>query len=172
MPDDRIIIAPYDPDWPRAFERERAVIADALGALAVRIEHNGSTAVPGLAAKPVIDIQISVMRLHPLSQYEAHLTALGYTHVAHEDDARCPFFYRAADPPRIRYRHHIHVVEAGGDEERRTLAFRDRLRQDPAAARTYETLKRALASKHDGTTAGSMQAYVDGKTEFIERTSQ
>lgn len=170
MADERITIELYDPEWARAFERERIAIAEALGAVAVRIEHHGSTAVRGLAAKPVIDIQVSVARLHPLSVYEARLAALEYAHVPHEDDARCPFFQRAADPPLRPYRHHLHVVEAGGAEERRTLAFRDRLRKDPDAAREYEALKRQLASEHDGATDASMQAYVDGKTEFIKRT--
>lgn len=167
-----IIIKPYDPEWPRAFQRERTAIAEALGAVAVRIEHHGSTAVPGLAAKPVIDIQISVVGLQPMSPYAPRLAALGYTHVPHADDARCPYFFREADPPRRPYRHHVHVVEAGGAEERRTLAFRDRLRADPTAAREYETLKRRLASQHNGTTPASMQAYVNGKTEFIHRTSR
>lgn len=169
MPHAPIVIVPYDPGWPAAFEQERVAIGEALGALAISIEHNGSTAVPGLAAKPVIDIQVSVERLHPISGYAPQLVALGYTHVAHDDDARCPFFYRDARPPQHRYRHHIHVVQAEGDEERRTLAFRDRLRHDPAAAREYEALKRRLASQHDGTTDASMTAYVDGKTGFISR---
>src|SRR5215212_8890272 len=146
----RIIIEPYDPRWAQAFERERIALARALAAIAVRIEHNGSTAVPGLGAKPVIDIQISVVRLHPMLPYGTPLGELGYAHVPHEDDARCPFFYLNADPPRRPYRHHIHVVEAGGEEERRTLAFRDRLRSDARAAREYEALKLQLAAAHDG----------------------
>ena len=169
MTRDPITIVPYDPEWPRAFDRERVELAAALGALAVRIEHNGSTAVPGLAAKPIIDIQVSVERLQPMSAYRTRLAGLGYTHVPHADDACCPFFYRDAVPPRARYRHHVHVVEAGGEEERRTLAFRDRLRQDARAAREYETLKRELAARYDGRTDGSMQSYVDGKTAFIDR---
>jgi GrpB-like predicted nucleotidyltransferase (UPF0157 family) len=170
MTGERITIEPYDPRWAEAFERERIVIARALGAIAIRIEHNGSTAVPGLAAKPVIDIQISVTRLRPMMPYGALLGDLGYTHVPHDDDARCPFFFRDAHPPQQPYRHHIHVVEAGGEEERRTLAFRDRLRKDGVAAREYEALKRQLASQHDGSTPASVQAYVDGKTDFIART--
>jgi GrpB-like predicted nucleotidyltransferase (UPF0157 family) len=166
---DRITIVPYDPEWPRAFERERVELGAALGALAVRIEHNGSTAVPGLAAKPVIDIQVSVERLQPMSAYQPRLAALGYTHVPHADDVRCPFFYRDAHPPRSRYRHHVHVVERDGAEERRTLLFRDRLRRDARAAREYEALKRELAARYDGQTDDSMQSYVDGKTAFIAR---
>jgi GrpB-like predicted nucleotidyltransferase (UPF0157 family) len=169
MSDAPIAIVPYSPAWADDFERERLVLAQALGSFAIRIEHNGSTSVPGLAAKPVIDIQISVVCLHPLSAYAAHLAALGYVHVPHEDDARCPFFHQKSDPPDRPYRRHIHVVEAGGEEERRTLAFRDRLRSDPQTAREYEALKRRLASEHRGTTPESVQAYVDGKTQFIER---
>jgi GrpB-like predicted nucleotidyltransferase (UPF0157 family) len=171
VPHAPIVIVPYDPGWADAFERERLAIARALGPLAITIEHNGSTAVPGLAAKPVIDIQVSVGQLHPLSTSAPQLVGLGYTHVPHEDDARCPFFYRGANPPRRPYRYHIHVVEAGGDEERRTLAFRDRLRNDPRAAREYEELKRRLASQHEGSTDASVQAYVDGKTAFINLMS-
>jgi GrpB-like predicted nucleotidyltransferase (UPF0157 family) len=167
MPDAPIVIVPYDPAWVEAFERERAVLATTLGRLASRIERNGSTSVPGLASKPVIDIQISVERLHPLSAYAPQLATLGYLHVPHADDSQCPFFYREADPPSRPHRHHIHVVEAGGEEERRTLAFRDRLRSDPAAAREYEALKRRLAPEHGGATPESVQAYVDGKSEFI-----
>src|SRR5262245_49578326 len=120
-----IEIVPYDPDWPAAFDAERRRIADALGALAIRIEHNGSTAVPGLSAKPIIDIQVSVSCLRPIDQYRPALEALGYIHVPHPDDAFAPFFHRPAEWP---HTHHIHVVEAGSAEEERTLAFRDFLR--------------------------------------------
>src|SRR5690242_10267094 len=120
-----IEIVPYDPTWPAAFEAERKRIAESLGALALRIEHNGSTAVPGLAAKPVIDIQVSVARLRPIEQYRPALEQLGYQHLPHPDDAFAPFFYRPAEWP---HTHHVHVVEAGSAEEERTLAFRDFLR--------------------------------------------
>jgi GrpB-like predicted nucleotidyltransferase (UPF0157 family) len=169
VPHAPIVIAPYDPAWPKAFERERIAIAGALGALAIAIEHNGSTAVPGLAAKPVIDIQVSVEQLHPISGYAPQLAGLGYTHVPHDDDVRCPFFYREPAAPDRPYRHHIHVVQAGGDEERRTLAFRDRLRNDPAAAREYEALKRRLASQYHEATDATVEAYVEGKSDFIRR---
>ena len=161
-----IEIAPYDPNWPRAFEAERTRILRALGAAARRIDHHGSTAVPGLAAKPVIDIQISVERLHPLDAYAPALARLGYVHVPHPDDAVCPFFHRPADWP---HTHHVHVVVAGGEEERRTLAFRDYLRAHPEAAREYEALKRHLAEMHDAADFSSHQAYADGKTEFVDR---
>jgi GrpB-like predicted nucleotidyltransferase (UPF0157 family) len=159
-------IVPYDPRWPREFEVERERIDAALGPLALRVEHNGSTAVPDLAAKPIIDIQISVVRLHPIDGYARPLASLGYVHVPHEDDARCPFFHRPHDWP---HTHHVHVVEAGGEEERRTLAFRDYLRTHPAEAREYEALKRRLAALHGGSDADSREAYAVAKSAFVER---
>ena len=160
-----MIVVPYDPGWPAAFERERERLQPALGPLALRIEHNGSTAVPGLAAKPVIDIQISVARLHPMAHAPA-LARLGYIHVPHADDAVCPFYHRPAAWP---HTHHVHVVEAGSEEERRTLAFRDYLREHADAARDYEALKRRIAQEFTGDDFASREAYAGAKTAFIIR---
>jgi GrpB-like predicted nucleotidyltransferase (UPF0157 family) len=161
-------IVPYDPAWPGAFSAERDRIAAVLGELAVRIDHHGSTSVPGLAAKPVIDIQVSVRRLQPIEGYAARLAQLGYVHVPHPDDSFCPFFHRPVEWP---HTHHVHVVQSGGAEERRTLAFRDYLRGHPAVAREYEQLKRASAPLHSAATFESRQAYADAKTGFILRIS-
>jgi len=162
-------IVPYDPQWPVAFEAERRRLAAAFGELAVRIEHNGSTAVPGLAAKPVIDIQVSARRLHPIERYAPALERLGYVHLVHPDDAFAPFFHRPASWP---HTHHVHVVQAGGEEERRTLAFRDYLRDHAEIAREYEALKRRLAPGYIATTAGSQQAYADAKGELIRAVTE
>jgi len=159
-------IAPYDPAWPAVFSTERERLAAVMGDLAIRIDHHGSTAVPGLAAKPVIDIQISVADLRPLAEYAARLARLDYVHVPHPDDAFCPFFHRPAAWP---HTHHVHVVQSGGAEECRTLAFRDYLREHPDAALAYERLKRALAARHSAATFDSRQAYADAKTEFVTR---
>jgi GrpB-like predicted nucleotidyltransferase (UPF0157 family) len=161
-----LTIVPYDPAWPGAFSAERDQIAAVLGNLAVRIDHNGSTSVRGLGAKPVIDIQVSVRRLQPIEEYAARLAQLGYVRVPHPDDSFCPFFHRPAAWP---HTHHVHVVHSGGAEERRTLAFRDYLREHPEVAREYEELKRGLAPLHSATTFGSRQAYADAKTRFITR---
>jgi GrpB-like predicted nucleotidyltransferase (UPF0157 family) len=159
-------IVPYDPRWALEFEVERDRIQAALGSLAVRIDHHGSTAVPGLAAKPVIDIQVSVARLHPIDPCAGMLADLGYVHVPHADDERCPFFHL---PQRWPHTNHIHVVESGSEEERRTLAFRDYLRAHPSAAREYEALKRHLAGLHGGSDLASREAYASAKTSFIDR---
>ena len=165
--DQGLQIVPYDPTWPIAFQFEAARIRAALGALALRIHHNGSTAVPGLAAKPIIDIQVSVKSLQPIEVYRDPLSQLGYVHVAHADDSFCPFFHRPADWP---HTHHVHVVAAGGAEEQRTLAFRDYLCEHEDAAREYEHIKRNLAARLARNDAASREAYANAKTDFIERT--
>ena len=164
-----IEIVPYDLHWPRQFEVERQKIAVALGSVAMRIDHNGSTSVPGLAAKPIIDIQISVRRLQPMEDYSPGLVRLGYVHVAHPDDAFCPFFHRPSGWP---HTHHVHVVQSGGEEERRTLAFRDYLRDHASFARQYEDLKRSLAAQHNAADFSSQQAYAEAKGAFIEDVIQ
>jgi GrpB-like predicted nucleotidyltransferase (UPF0157 family) len=159
-----IEIVAYDPAWPAAYEAERTRLADALGALALRIDHVGSTSVPGLAAKPVIDIQIAVERLEPLDRFTVPLADLGYRHRVHPDDAFSVFLHR---PHRWPHTHHVHVVHAGGAEEQRTLAFRDHLRRHPQSARSYEALKRELAARHPADRFETRQAYADAKTPFI-----
>jgi GrpB-like predicted nucleotidyltransferase (UPF0157 family) len=159
------VIVAYDPQWPSAFDAEAERLRHALGARALRIEHNGSTSVPGLAAKPVIDIQISVANLQPLIAYGRPLETLGYVHVPSPDDAFCPFFHRPSQWP---HTHHVHVVEAGGAEERRTLAFRDYLRNHPESAGEYERLKRELAARISTSEAEGREAYARAKSEFIE----
>jgi GrpB-like predicted nucleotidyltransferase (UPF0157 family) len=148
------------------FDAEAARLRRALGRLALRVDHNGSTAIPGLAAKAVIDIQVSVAALQPMETFGAPLLALGYVHVPHEDDAVCPFFHRPAVWP---HTHHVHVVQAGGSEERRTLAFRDYLREHQEVSLDYEALKRELAARSVASDPESREAYARGKSEFIER---
>ena len=160
-----ITIEPYNPDWERAFEAERGRLQIALGPIALRIEHHGSTAVPGLAAKPIIDLQISVARLAPADAYSAPLRSCGYVHALHPDDARCPFFHRPATWP---HTHHLHVVEANSAEERHTLAFRDYLRAHPESAREYEALKLDLAARFGGADAAAREAYAAAKSSFVE----
>ena len=121
---------------------------------------------PGLGAKPIIDIQVSVATLQPMAAYCAPLRALGYTHVDHPDDAFCPFFHQPSQWP---HRHHLHIVEAGGAEERRTLAFRDYLRDHAATVREYEDLKRDLAARCVATDRESREMYARAKSAFIER---
>jgi GrpB-like predicted nucleotidyltransferase (UPF0157 family) len=162
----RLDISPYHPRWVLAFEAERDRLAHALGDRASRIDHHGSTSVPGLDAKPIIDIQVSVEHLQPIRAYADPLATLSYVHMPHEDDAVCPFFHRPATWP---HTHHVHVVQADGHEERRTLAFRDFLREHRDVAREYLTLKHRLAAVADASDPVSRESYAIAKTEFIER---
>jgi putative glutamine amidotransferase len=154
-------LADHDPAWAGQFEGESRRIVDALPAdLVVRIDHVGSTAVPGLAAKPVVDIQLSLRAMAPRDAYVEPLRGLGYGWVADPWDDEHEYFSMGRDDGR---RFQIHACLAGGPWERRHLAFRDALRADPELARRYEGLKRSLAAEHPR----DIFAYVDGKTPFI-----
>ena len=160
-----IVIAPYDPTWPSSFEAEAERIRHTFGSQALRVEHVGSTAVPGLAAKPVIDIQISVASLEPRELYHTWLHNLGYTHFSLGTfDLVYPFFKRPVGWPST---HHVHLCAAASVQERDHLAFRDYLRSNPTAAAEYAALKRTLACSHDGLTMESQEQYSLSKTEFV-----
>lgn len=156
----------YDPAWPLQFSAEAQRLRAALGALALRIEHVGSTAVPGLVAKPVIDIQVSVASLAPRGWLEAPLRALGYTHLDLGDfDRVYPFFHRPALWPHTQ---HVHACVAGSEEERRHLAFRDWLRRHADGVIAYADLKRGLAVLHPGHDAAERERYSLAKSAFVE----
>ncbi len=160
-----IVIAPYDPAWPALFDAEAARIRESFGPLAMRIEHVGSTAVPGLAAKPVIDIQVSVRSLASREFFDGLLKQLGYAHFPlGEFDLVYPFFKR---PHRWPSTHHVHLCINGSEQEQNHIAFRDHLRCNPAAAAAYVELKRGLAEVHLGLTMESQEQYSLAKTEFI-----
>jgi GrpB-like predicted nucleotidyltransferase (UPF0157 family) len=156
-----IEIAPYDEAWPDRFAREAERIGEALGQLAVRIDHVGSTAVPGLAAKPVIDIQVSVPSLELVDAYRAPLEGLGYGYRHDPDNAEHEYFFRDEGGVRA---YQIHVCPNGSGWERSHLAFRDHLRTHPEDAAIYEALKRELARRFPL----SMDKYLDHKEPWIQ----
>lgn len=160
-----ITIAAYDPEWPMLFESEAERIRHSLGELALRVDHVGSTSVAGLAAKPTIDIQVSVVSLEPLSTFLGSLAALGYVHVPLGPfDHVYPYFCTPAAWP---HSHHIHLCEAGSEQERNHLVFRNHLRRHPEVASRYVNLKRRLVMLHHGETLESQERYSLAKTQFI-----
>jgi GrpB-like predicted nucleotidyltransferase (UPF0157 family) len=160
-------IEPYDEAWPEMFSAEARVLRLALGGLALRVEHVGSTSVPGLSAKPVIDIQVSVPSLEPLIKYIEMLERSGYGHVSLGDfDRVYPFFTKPVEWPST---HHVHLCVAGGEQERKHLAFRNFLRAHPDTASSYVSLKKRLAAENDGATLESRERYSLAKTEFVNR---
>jgi len=153
-----VIVLDYDPDWPRLFERLRRPIWHAVEDVAVSIEHVGSTSVPGLAAKPVIDIDV-VVAGPDVVRVTARLTALGYEHLGDLGVAgREAFRGPPGSPP-----HHLYVCPTDSPALANHLAIRDFLRSDPGAARAYGDLKKRLARDH----SEDVDGYGQGKTEFL-----
>ncbi len=155
-----IVVVDYDPAWPEAFARERDRIAAALGELAFAIEHHGSTAVPGLAAKPIIDIMVAVQRLDDVSDHTARLVRAGYDRRPVGDIPGRLYFQRREEGRRHA---HLSLAEQGSDFWLEHIAFRDALRADQELARRYAALKRELAARYRDDRLG----YTDAKTEFI-----
>ena len=153
-------IVPHDPAWSAKFESERSAIIEALGGTALEAHHVGSTAVPGLAAKPIIDILVAVTSLEDGSALERDLSPLGYARVPHEDDSRRLFFRKGV--PRA---FHVHVVRLNSWTYWRHLVFRDMLISSPELRTEYERLKLDLAGRFRDDRA----AYTEAKGEFIER---
>ncbi len=124
---DPIVVVDYDPAWPALFAALRAPVAAALGVLTVAVEHVGSTAVPGLAAKPVIDLDVAIPSVSALDAAIERLAALGYVHKGDQGiPGRAAFDW----PPHTR-RHHLYVCTHDSAEYRRHLLFRDYLRAHP-----------------------------------------
>ncbi len=158
---DAVEIAEYDPAWAAAYERERALIAGALGDLLLAIEHVGSTAVPGLGAKPVIDITVGVHRLADGEKCVRPMEGLGYEY---RGDGEIPGRHYFRKFTRGKRTHHLNIVENGGDFWESHILFRDYLRGHPEEARQYYELKVRLAERFGTDRLG----YNEAKTEFIE----
>lgn len=155
-----ITMADYDPDWPKKFEKHAKAISDGLGETALRIEHIGSTAVPELGAKPIIDILVVVRNSADESTYLPQLEAAGYVLRVREPDWNEHRMFRTPERDV-----HIHIYSAGCPEIQRNLIFRDRLRRNAEDRKLYDRVKRELAKKD----WPDMNAYANAKTEVIEK---
>lgn len=151
-----IVIVDYDPKWPARFEHQRTRIADALGDAALRIEHIGSTAVPGLAAKPVVDLLVTVESPDDENTILPALEAAGYELRVREPGHRM-FRTPARDV-------HVHIWPEADPEVERYIRFRDQLRRSADDRRAYEQLKRELSAKE----WSDMNDYADAKGPLIE----
>ena len=163
-----LIIVDYDSQWPQRFEAERLRLQNALGDYALSIEHMGSTSVPGLAAKPVIDITVGVASLALADRYCLEpIQALGYEYVPQfEDVMPRRRYFRRSDATGMRT-HQIHLWEITDSEYERHIVFRDYLRAHPHEAQAYAEVKRRLAKLYD-----SVNDYADAKSEFIKPCEQ
>lgn len=158
-----IEVVPYDPRWPALFEAASREIHTVIGGYITGIEHIGSTAVPCLAAKPVIDILVGVRSLSDAPLFLPPLAPLGYTYVPEHEDIfpERRYLHRIADG---QHTHHVHIVEPGSEFYRVQLLFRDYLRAHPRDAAAYASLKYQLAGQYHL----DREAYTDGKSAFIQ----
>jgi GrpB-like predicted nucleotidyltransferase (UPF0157 family) len=156
-----IVLAPHRAAWAAAFEREASAIADALSGLPIELHHIGSTAIPGMVAKPVIDMLGVAPAVEALDVHAHRLAGLGYEALG-EFGIQGRRYFRKNAPDGART-HQLHAFAAGSPEIRRHLDFRDYLRAFPAEAAAYAALKQGLATR----CGSDMGAYSDGKTEFI-----
>jgi GrpB-like predicted nucleotidyltransferase (UPF0157 family) len=160
--DELIAIVPYDPSWPAQFEREAAAITEVIGRwVSGGVHHVGSTAVPGLAAKPVIDIMAGVDDLEQTRGCIELLSGLSYCYAPYLAQTMHWF----CKPSPSRRTHHLHLVPKRSKRFADVLAFRDYLRGNPSAAAEYEALKRRLAAEH----TGDRDAYTEAKGELVAR---
>jgi GrpB-like predicted nucleotidyltransferase (UPF0157 family) len=158
--DPAVRIVDYEPAWPALAAAELCAIEEALGDLAVRAEHVGSTAVPGLAAKPILDLQLSVEAIEPRDRYVEPLERLGYLFVPAPES---PDYHLFAKPPERPRTHHLHVCAAGSEHELRHIAVRDFLRAHSHEAARYAELKREVAARHPR----DRLAYMEGKQDHV-----
>jgi GrpB-like predicted nucleotidyltransferase (UPF0157 family) len=154
-----IELVEYDPAWPRLYEREAEKVRGALGEKALGLEHAGSTSVPGLAAKPIIDIVLTVADSADENAYVPALEDAGYVLSIREPDWHEHRALKGTEP-----KVNLHVFSAGCSEIERMLVFRDRLRTNEADRELYERTKRGLAER----TWKYTQDYADAKTEVVE----
>lgn len=151
-------VAPYDPAWPALFAAEAARIGAAAGALPLRLEHVGSTGVPGLAAKPIVDVLAGRPPGSSAAPYVEALVRAGYEHRGEQGIPGREFFRRGT--PRA---YHVHLAERDGPVWREMLRFRDALRADPSLAAEYARLKHELAARFPR----EREAYTSGKGPFV-----
>jgi GrpB-like predicted nucleotidyltransferase (UPF0157 family) len=159
---EEVRLHPYDASWPSKFGTERQRLTSLLPGVFLEIEHIGSTAVPGMPAKPIIDLLAGVESMAVAKSIAGRICASGYTTSTEFNETLVDraWFMRWADGHRT---HHLHVVVQDGGVWRERLAFRDALRSSPPFAARYAALKRQLAARH----VTDREAYTNAKAEFI-----
>ena len=154
-------VIPYDKSWPQKFDIETNILKTTLGNVAVQIHHIGSTAVPGLAAKPIIDILLEVNSLESLDAMNDRMINIGYSPRGELGIPRRRYFSKGGDERT----HQIHAFILGDPHVFRHLAFRDYLRGHPDTAKEYGLLKLTIAKICDN----DIEKYCDGKDEYVKR---
>ena len=159
-----LVIKEYDPQWPVLFKQLRVKLSELLGNMASAIEHVGSTSVPGLASKPIIDLDVLLASAAYLPETIRRLATLGYKH---EGDLGIIGREAFGHPPNL-FAHHLYVCFPGSEEFRRHILLRNYLRSHPAEVSAYSNLKWELLAKLGNDRA----AYIQGKDDFVKRLVQ
>lgn len=162
IPGGPIILRPHDATWSAAFDEAAAQLAQRLSGIVVALHHVGSTAIPGIAAKPVIDILAVVTDLEALDQRADALVAIGYEALGEFGIPQRRYFRRNT-PAGVRI-HQVHAFARGHEQIERMLLFRDYLRATPTVAQEYEALKYRLAAQ----CGDDVERYAESKTGFVE----
>jgi GrpB-like predicted nucleotidyltransferase (UPF0157 family) len=167
---DGIYLADYDSRWPQIFEEERARLEAAIGQWAADIQHVGSTSIPGIAAKPIIDIAVHLRSLVDALYCITPLMELGYECLGEFGIPGRIYFRKRTDEPvrgqshdGVGRTHQVHMYERTNEQYEKQIVFRDYLRAHPDARDAYETLKRQLAESH----ARDIEAYAMAKSDFV-----
>lgn len=161
-----VIVVPHDPQWKTQFMLEADRIEQAIGPAVVNIHHIGSTAIPGIYAKPIIDLLVEVIELPPVDAAQGAMAALGYEALGEFGLPGRRYFQKTlATGDRT---HHVHVFEVSSPEVDRHLAFRDYLMAHPAWAEQYSNLKQQLAQAHPT----DIESYMQGKHGLIRQLEQ
>ena len=158
LPSGKVTLVDYCSEWPRLFEKERAALSSALGECVLEIEHIGSTSIPGLPAKPILDIAIAVEKLAVVENFVAPLAALGYTYKG-EYGLPGRLFFAKGSP----VTHHVHAVERTSEHWCVWRLFRDYLRTHVDECARYAAVKLELAERH----AADRDAYTRSKSEYV-----
>ncbi len=159
---DKIELRPHNPAWAQLFDEEAARIRSALGPWILDVQHVGSTSIPGIPAKPILDIAVAVGNFEEATRCIAPLEALGYTYRGELGIPRRHYF-RRDDPATGAATHNLHMNEIHGHDYRAHIAFRDHLRAHPDAAQAYAVLKQQLQAQFPTDRLG----YVNGKSAFV-----
>lgn len=161
----RVILFPHDPDWVNLYQEEADQLASALSSEITAIHHMGSTAVPGIFAKPIIDIMIVVKDINRIAQYNHRMETFGYSPRGELGIPGRRYFSKDKDGVRT---HHVHIYQASNPEIDRHLGFRDYLISHPDAAHAYSKLKEELANKF----ADNIDQYTEAKSDFIRSINE
>lgn len=160
----RVVVKPYQEEWQYQFQQEAQTLHNLFGSLVVDIHHIGSTAVPGLAAKPVIDLLPVVTNLEQVDAFIARMEALGYEPRGENGLPGRRYFQKGGD----NRTHHVHVFEVGNPEIERHLVFRDYLREHLEEALRYGELKLELSRTYSTDVA----SYIEGKHDLVQQLEQ